>query len=137
MTRSVWKGPFIDLTLIKKFDDLLVRALEEFRVTNQLEDLTDEVIKRNRFFITAIARRLSYEQPIEIWTRRSFVLPEFAGFYFNVYNGKSFRRILIKSSMVSHKFGEFVFTKRMGMQIHYTGKKKKGKSKDQVSKKKR
>lgn len=132
MSRSIWKGFFVDLNLVKKFDDILAQALEEFRITNNYKDLTDVVIKANRLVIISIARKLSYEEPIELWTRRSTVLPEFVGFCFSVYNGKSFHVVKVNSNMLFHKFGEFVFTKRLGTKIHFN---KKNKSKESVKKK--
>jgi ribosomal protein S19 len=45
-----------------------------------------------------------------------------------VYNGKKFVSLLVSKEMLGHKFGEFVFTKRLGKTIHLIGKKsKKGK----------
>lgn len=131
MTRSVWKGVFVDLTLIKKFDELLDRALDEYCILNNIseDEITDEMIKVNRLEILAVARQLSALEPIEIWSRRSTVLPEFAGFHFQVYNGDSFRPVKVKSSMFFHKFGEFAFTKRIGTPIHVAKKGKKDKAK--------
>lgn len=122
MSRSIWKGFFVDLNLVKKFDEVLAQALEEFRITNNYKDLNDTIIKANRLTIISIARRLSYEEPIEIWTRRSTVLPEFIGFCFSIYNGKSFHVVKVNSNMLFHKFGEFVFTKRLGTKIHFSKK---------------
>ncbi len=131
MSRSAWKGFFVDLTLIKKFDELLDRALDEYCISNNIaeEEITDEMIKLNRLEILAVARQLSATEPIEIWSRRSTVLPEFAGFHFQVYNGDSFRLVKVKSSMFFHKFGEFAFTKRIGTPIHLVKKGKKDKAK--------
>jgi small subunit ribosomal protein S19 len=124
MTRSAWKGVFVDLTLIKKFDELLDRALDEYCALNNIseDEITDEMI-------LVVARQLSVLDPIEIWSRRSTILPEFAGFHFQVYNGDSFRSVKVKSSMFFHKFGEFAFTKRIGTPIHVAKKSKKDKAK--------
>ena len=49
---------------------------------------------------------------IKIWSRRSVVFPSFVGLNFSVFNGKKFVVFCISKSMVGHKFGEFVGTKK-------------------------
>lgn len=44
---------------------------------------------------------------INIWSRRSTVLPQFVGLSFGVYNGKAFTPVQVTEEMVGHKFGEF------------------------------
>jgi len=44
---------------------------------------------------------------INIWSRRSTILPQFVGLTFGVYNGKKFIPVQINERMVGHKFGEF------------------------------
>lgn len=44
---------------------------------------------------------------IRIWSRRSTILPQFAGLTFGVYNGQKFIPVLVTENMVGHKFGEF------------------------------
>lgn len=127
MTRSVWKSSFIDLNIIKRFDELLVTAIEQFKVLHKLEDadLTKQFLKQNKLEISFIAKKLSEEDPIEIWSRKSVISPEFLGFYFAVYNGRFFQKIMVKSNMVGRKFGEFATTKRIGPNIHIQKKKRK------------
>ena len=74
MSRSVWKGPFVDPSLIKK-----------------VEQLKDKPIKA----------------PIKTWSRKSTIIPEFAGISFLIHNGKKFIPIKISEEMVGHKLGEF------------------------------
>jgi small subunit ribosomal protein S19 len=74
MTRSVWKGPFVDNSLIKK----VRKVLESGKNT-----------------------------AIKTWSRRSTIIPQFVGLTFNVHNGKIFVPVVIKETMVGHKFGEF------------------------------
>ena len=78
MTRSLWKGPFIDTYLIKK-----VVSLQEQKT-----------------------RRL------KIWSRRSYVLPQFVGHTVEVHNGKDFISLEITEQMIGHKFGEFAMTRK-------------------------
>lgn len=73
MPRSVWKGPFIDLSLLKS-------------------------VKKNANKKNVLIRTRS---------RRSFIIPEFVGFVFHVYNGKKFIPVKVSENMVGHKLGEF------------------------------
>lgn len=127
MSRSVWKSPYIDLNIIKRFDELVTLAVEQFIVQHKLqdEDLTKKFLKQNKVDISYIAKKMSEEEPIEVWSRRSFVSPEFLGFCFLVYNGHVFQKIIVTNNMVGRKFGEFAATKRIGPKIHVQKKKKK------------
>lgn len=49
--------------------------------------------------------------PIQTWSRRSMILPDFVGLTFNVHNGKSFVTVFISENMVGHRFGEFALTR--------------------------
>jgi small subunit ribosomal protein S19 len=44
---------------------------------------------------------------INIWSRRSVILPKFVGLTFGVYNGKKFIPVRVTEDMIGHKFGEF------------------------------
>lgn len=44
---------------------------------------------------------------INIWSRRSTILPQFVGLNFGVYNGKKFVPVSVSEEMVGRKFGEF------------------------------
>ena len=48
---------------------------------------------------------------IQIWSRRSTIIPDFVGLTFGVYNGKKFIPVRVKEDMVNHKFGEFAPTR--------------------------
>ena len=74
MARSVWKGPYFDITLFKK----VKKSKEE-----------------------------NSKSPIKTWSRRSTVIPAFAGVTISVYNGKSFIPVYVTEDMVGHKLGEF------------------------------
>lgn len=72
MSRSVWKGPFVDSAILKK-----AKAAE------------------------------GSHKVINIWSRRSTILPQFVGLTFGVYNGKKHIPVAVTEQMVGHKFGEF------------------------------
>ncbi len=57
------------------------------------------------------ARNSSRNQIVQIWSRRSTILPQFVGVTFGVYNGKKFIPVLVTEDMVGHKFGEFAPTR--------------------------
>ena len=46
------------------------------------------------------------------WSRRSTVYPALVGLKLNIYNGKDMIKRDIKPTMVGHKLGEFVFTRK-------------------------
>lgn len=55
----------------------------------------------------AEAIKNSSRKQINIWSRRSTILPQFVGLTFGVYNGKKFIPVLVNEEMVGRKFGEF------------------------------
>lgn len=50
-------------------------------------------------------------KPIQTWSRRSTITPEFVGKNFNVHNGKGFMPVYVTENMVGHKLGEFAPTR--------------------------
>lgn len=46
-------------------------------------------------------------KPIQTWSRRSTITPDFVGHTFNVHNGKAFVAVYVTENMVGHKLGEF------------------------------
>lgn len=57
------------------------------------------------------ARASGRNQIIQIWSRRSTILPQFVGLTFGVYNGKKHIPVLVSEEMIGHKFGEFAPTR--------------------------
>ncbi len=57
------------------------------------------------------AKKSGNKKPIKTWSRRSTIFPQFVGFTFSVYNGKSFIPVYISEDMVGHKLGEFAPTR--------------------------
>lgn len=47
------------------------------------------------------------KKPIQTWSRRSMITPEFVGLTFAVHNGKKFIPVTCSENMVGHKLGEF------------------------------
>ena len=50
-------------------------------------------------------------KPIQTWSRRSTITPDFVGHTFNVHNGKTFITVYVTENMVGHKLGEFSLTR--------------------------
>jgi small subunit ribosomal protein S19 len=50
-------------------------------------------------------------KPIQTWSRRSTITPDFVGNTFNVHNGKAFVPVYVTENMVGHKLGEFAPTR--------------------------
>jgi len=48
---------------------------------------------------------------IKVWSRSSFILKEYVGLRFRVYQGKRFINLTIIDEMVGHRFGEFAPTR--------------------------
>lgn len=61
----------------------------------------------------------------KIWSRGSVICKKCLGKKVLIYNGKKFVPLYVKFEMLGHKFGEFVFTKRLGRTIHVSAKKSK------------
>ena len=74
MGRSIHKGPFVDVKLMKKI---------------------------------AARKATSSHEPIQTWSRRSTVTPEFVNHTFMVHNGRMFLKVFVTEDMVGHKLGEF------------------------------
>jgi len=58
------------------------------------------------------ARRDSDRKPIKTWSRSSVVTPDFVGLNFAVHDGKKHVPVFITESMVGHRLGEFVPTRK-------------------------
>ena len=70
-------------------------------------------IKKGFFVDVHLLKRVEAAQasndrkPIQTWSRRSTITPDFVGLNFNVHNGKSFLPVYVTENMVGHKLGEF------------------------------
>jgi len=47
----------------------------------------------------------------QIAARNAVILPQFVGLNFHIYNGKTYTNLIVKETMIYHKFGEFSFTR--------------------------
>lgn len=82
MSRSNWKGPFIDYSLAEQY-----KSFVKNKSTNK------------------------YTFNVNSQSRNSTILPQFVGFKLNIYNGKTYVPLVISEEMVGHKLGEFVPTR--------------------------
>ncbi len=57
------------------------------------------------------AQRANSRKPIQTWSRRSTITPDFVGLNFTVHNGRSFVPVYVTENMVGHKLGEFALTR--------------------------
>jgi len=99
MSRSVWKGPFVDFGLLRS------------------------VVKKER----SDAQKKGPKDPLKVYSRRSLILPDFVGLEVDIYNGRSFQKVLIKEEMIGHYFGEFAPTRKIFIpkdKVKNKGKKK-------------
>ncbi len=51
------------------------------------------------------------KKPVQTWSRRSTIIPDFVGVTFAVHNGKKFIPVYVTENMVGHKLGEFAPTR--------------------------
>jgi small subunit ribosomal protein S19 len=68
------------------------------------------------------AQRAGSRKPIQTWSRRSTITPDFVGQTFNVYNGKVFVAVYVTENMVGHKLGEFAPTRTFKSHGAHTAK---------------
>lgn len=68
------------------------------------------------------AQKAGNKKPIQTWSRRSTVTPDFVGFTFNVHNGKAFVPVFVTENMVGHKLGEFAPTRFFKAHGQHTAK---------------
>ena len=69
------------------------------------------------------AQKESSRKPIQTWSRRSTITPDFVGLNFNVHNGRAFTPVYITENMVGHKLGEFAPTRNFKAHNPHTQKK--------------
>jgi len=51
------------------------------------------------------------KRPIQTWSRRSLITPDFVGLTIQVHNGRQHIPVFINEDMVGHKLGEFAITR--------------------------
>ena len=51
------------------------------------------------------------KRPIQTWSRRSMISPDFVGITIAVHNGNKFIPVYVTENMVGHKLGEFAPTR--------------------------
>jgi small subunit ribosomal protein S19 len=57
------------------------------------------------------AQKTNNKKPIQTWSRRSTITPDFIGLTFSVHNGKAHVPVFVTENMVGHKLGEFAPTR--------------------------
>jgi small subunit ribosomal protein S19 len=73
------------------------------------------------------------QQEVILKKKNSIILPEYINLFFKIYNGKQYLQLKVIGEMVGHKFGEFIFTRK----LRKKDKKKKKKEKNKIKSKKR
>lgn len=70
----------------------------------------------------SVSQKSGNRKPIQTWSRRSTITPDFVGQTFNVYNGKVFVAVYVTENMVGHKLGEFAPTRTFKAHGAHTAK---------------
>ena len=84
-------------------------------------------VKKGFFVDPHLAKKVEAAQsqgdrkPIQTWSRRSTITPDFVGLNFNVHNGRSFLPVYVTENMVGHNLGECAPTRTF--KSHQPGKK--------------
>ena len=99
MTRSLWKGPFMDHFFIRS-----LRKGKNISPTFGSNMGNKSAEKLNSISI--------FGQSQKVWSRRSVILPQFLDSNFEIYNGKQFIKLRVTEDMIGHKFGEFALTRK-------------------------
>ena len=73
---------------------------------------TDKAVKLYKEAFSKLQKANKRKVPIKIRSRESVIFPSFVGLTFSVFNGRSFVNLIISETMVGHKFGEFIVTKK-------------------------
>ncbi len=74
-------------------------------------------------------KQKSYTQPLRTKQRSITITANTANKIIKVHNGYGFKRVILKDTMIGFKFGEFVFTKKLGRSIHDSKRNAKRKAK--------
>ena len=88
MSRSIWKGPFSDLKVIKTVN----KSASNKSIPSRHKDKRRDIIT--------------------VWSRRSQILPAQVDKKFLVHNGRTFINVKCTQSMCSRKYGEFAVTRK-------------------------
>jgi len=91
MSRSKWKGPFVEPSLLRKIKQVQ-------KIANKIN-----------------IKELKGPRPslmIKTWSRKSTILAEFIGLKFIVHNGLSFKLLDINEKIVGYKIGAFIPTRK-------------------------
>ena len=73
--------------------------------------------KKGAFVDLKLQRKITRHQqtgdrsPIQTYSRRSTISPDFVNMTFMVHNGKKFLKVFVTEDMVGHKLGEFSATR--------------------------
>jgi len=69
-----------------------------------------------------VMNKKGVKKPVQTWSRRSMIIPDFVGHKFNVHNGKTFVAVFVTENMVGHKLGEFSPTRHFKIHGVISGK---------------
>lgn len=109
MSRSQWKGNFIDKSLYKNFSKKKTDDRNKIVKPDNKKNLTQGL----KVGTTKIGKKIDKtEMLIKVNSRRSTILKPFVGKEVWIYNGQSYIKRKITETMVGHKFGEFAYTRK-------------------------
>lgn len=125
MSRSQWKGNFIDKSLYKNFSKKKTEDNSKKNLEFQKSDKIPSIPKATGIPNALLTSKKNTkagnknnkkvdknEILIKINSRRSTILKPFIGKEVWIYNGQIYIKRKITETMVGHKFGEFAYTRK-------------------------
>src|SRR3989338_2871947 len=99
----------------KTQEELEAMSLEEFSMllkSRQRRALKRGLPKQQKKLLEKIRQKKGRDKLIRTHSREMMILPEMIGAKLGIYNGKDFMLVVIDSSMLGHRLGEFSQTRK-------------------------
>jgi small subunit ribosomal protein S19 len=95
-----------------------------------IEKIKNEVVRSFKYNKMSLAYQFALKKDaiksnFKFWTGNHIITPSLVGKDVEVYNGKIFKSFKVLELMVGYKVGHFIFTRRVGSDIHKSKKFKK------------
>lgn len=104
MARSVWKGPYVHPSLLRKPPLPVKSATTATGISGVGKAPAVPLVKATEGVGTTHARSSS-------------ILPAWVGGALRVHNGKRYQRVRLTKDRVGHKLGEFVLTRKRAVHL--------------------
>ena len=134
MTRSLWKGTIVHKKLLKLFNVFLFSKNEKLKLNDKIQQklanywtpikLNSILLFKTKLNKNLIINKLKLKKKKKklkkvklilknIYFRKSIIRKNFLNLIFYIHTGLMYKKRLINSLMIGHKFGEFATTRRI------------------------